>query len=67
MYLISLKLKLKINLERKLKLYSHGAEYYDIYDELGEQRSCSFVKYLTYYSIVPQYILLGTPSQNGVA
>ncbi|KAF7812772.1 Retrovirus-related Pol polyprotein from transposon TNT 1-94 [Senna tora] len=37
------------------------------YDGLGEQRPGHFARFLMECGIVPQYTILGTPSQNGVA
>ncbi|KAL6320066.1 hypothetical protein AAG906_004463 [Vitis piasezkii] len=52
----------KINVVRSY----HGSEYYGRYDGSDEQRPGPFAKYLMECGIVPQYTMLGTPSQNGV-
>ena len=44
-----------------------GGEYDGRYDRSSEQRLGSFAKYLMECGIVPQYTMLGAPSQNGVA
>ena len=44
-----------------------GGEYYDRYDESGEQRPWPFTKFLEEYNIIPQHTMLGKPSINGVA
>ena len=44
-----------------------GGEYYGRYDGSGEQRLGPFAKYLEECGIVPQYIMLGSPSMNGVS
>jgi transposase InsO family protein len=44
-----------------------GGEYYDRSDGLGEQRPAPFAKFLEDNGIVPQYIMSGSPTMNGVA
>ena len=44
-----------------------GGEYYSKYDGSGEQCLGLFAKFLKECSIVPQYIMSGSPSMNGVA
>ncbi|KAL6338697.1 hypothetical protein AAG906_023846 [Vitis piasezkii] len=61
--------KVENQLSKKIKVvrFDRGGEYYGRYDRSGEQRLGSFAKYLMECGIVPQYTMLGTPSQNGVA
>ena len=44
-----------------------GGEYYGRYDESGEQCRRPFAIFLEECGIIPQYIMPGTPSMNGVA
>ncbi|RVW21166.1 Retrovirus-related Pol polyprotein from transposon TNT 1-94 [Vitis vinifera] len=62
-------LKLRNQLNKKIKAVrsDRGGEYYGRYDGSGEQCPGPFAKYLMKCGIVPQYTMLGTPSQNGVA
>ncbi|RVW41773.1 Retrovirus-related Pol polyprotein from transposon TNT 1-94 [Vitis vinifera] len=63
-----IKVEVENQLSKKIKVVrsERGGEYYGRYDGSGEQRLGSFTKYLMECGIVPQYTLLGTPSQNGV-
>ena len=63
------KAEVENQLSKKIKVVrsDRGGEYYGRYDGSGEQRLGSFTKYLMKCGIVPQYTMLGTPSQNGVA
>ncbi|RVW92058.1 Retrovirus-related Pol polyprotein from transposon TNT 1-94 [Vitis vinifera] len=63
------KAKVENQLSKKIKVVrsDRGGEYYGRYDGSSEQRPGSFAKYLMKCGIVPQYTMLGTPSQNGVA
>ncbi|KAK8950691.1 F-box protein SKIP19 [Platanthera zijinensis] len=44
-----------------------GGEYYDKYDGSGKQLPGHFAKFLEKCGIVPQYIMLDTPTMNDVA
>ncbi|RVW13581.1 Retrovirus-related Pol polyprotein from transposon TNT 1-94 [Vitis vinifera] len=63
------KAEVENQLSKKIKAVrsDRGGEYYGRYDGSGEQRPGPFAKYLMECGIVPQYTMLGTPSQNGVA
>ena len=63
------KAKVDNQLSKKIKVVRSdcGDEYYGRYDGSSEQRLGSFAKYLMECGIVPQYTMLGTLSQNGVA
>ena len=63
------KVEVENQLSKKIKVVRsvHGGEYYGRYDGSGEQRLRPFTKYLIKCGIVPQYTMLGTPSENGVA
>ena len=63
------KAEVENQLGKKIKAvkYDRGGEYYGRYDGSGEQRPGPFAKYLSECGIIPQYTMLGTPSQNGVA
>ena len=65
----SYKAEVENQLGKKIKVVksNHGGEYYGRYDGSGEQCPKPFVRYLQECAIVPQYTMLGTPSQNGVA
>ena len=54
-------------LDKKVKIIRsyRGGEYYGRYDGLG-QRPSPFAKLLEKHGICAQYIVLGTPQQNGV-
>ena len=63
------KAKVENQLDKKIKVVKsdRGDEYYGRYEGFGEQHPRSFTKYLMSCGIVPQYTMLGAPSQNGVA
>ncbi|RVW21179.1 Retrovirus-related Pol polyprotein from transposon TNT 1-94 [Vitis vinifera] len=63
------KAEVENQLSKKIKVVRSdlGGEYYGRYDGSGEQCPGPFAKYLMDCGIVPQYIMPGTPSQNGVA
>ncbi|RVX00806.1 Retrovirus-related Pol polyprotein from transposon TNT 1-94 [Vitis vinifera] len=63
------KVEIEDQLSKKIKAirFDRGSEYYGRYDGFDEQRPGPFAKYLMECGIVPQYTMLGTPSQNGVA
>ena len=63
------KAEVENQLNKKIKVVrsNRGGEYYGRYDEFGEQCLGPFAKYLMECGIVPQYTMLGTSSQNGVA
>ena len=65
----SYKAKIENQLGKKIKAIksNHGGEYYGRYDRLREQHLGPFARYLHECGIVPQYTMLRTPSQNGVA
>lgn len=50
----------------KAMKFDHGGEYYGRYDRSGKQYPRPFSKYCAECEIVPQYFMLGKPSQNGV-
>lgn len=55
------KLNKRINIVRS----DRGGEFYGRYDESGRNFS-SFANFLQVYGIIAQYIIPGTPKQNGV-
>ena len=63
------KAEVKNQLNKRFKAVKsdHGGEYYGRYDGSGEQRPGSFAKFPEQCGIVPQYIMHGTPTMNGVA
>ena len=63
------KAEVENQLSKKIKAVrsDRGSEYYGRYDGSGKQRPGPFAKYLMKCGIVPQYTMLGTPSQNGIA
>ena len=63
------KAEVENQLRKKIKAVrsDHGGEYYGRYEGSGEQHPRSFTKYLMQCGIIPQYTMLGAPSQNGVA
>ena len=63
------KAKVENQLDKKIKVVKsdRGDEYYGRYEGFGEQHPRSFTKYLMSCGIVPQYTMLGAPSQNCVA
>ena len=65
----SYKAEVENKLGKKIKVVKsdRGGEYYGRYDGSGEQHPRLFARYSQECGIVPQYIILGTPSQNGVA
>ncbi|WJZ94895.1 hypothetical protein VitviT2T_013713 [Vitis vinifera] len=66
---MNFKAKVENQLSKKIKVVrsDRGGEYYGRYDGSSEQRPGLFAKYLMECGIVPQYTMLGTPIQNGVA
>ena len=62
------KAKVKKQLGKKIKIMNsnRGGEYYGRYTKI-EQLSCPFARFLQEHSIVAQYTMIGSPSQNGVA
>ena len=65
----SYKAKIENQLGKKIKTVksNHGGEYYGRYHGSGEQRPRPFMRYLQECGIIPQYTILGTPSQNGIS
>ena len=63
------KVEVENKLSKKIKIVrsDRGGEYYGRYDGSSEQCPRPFPKYLMKCGIIPQYTMLGTPSQNGVA
>ena len=63
------KTEVENQLGKKIKVvkFDRGCEYYGRYDGSSEQCPRPFPKYLMKCGIIPQYTMLGTPSQNGVA
>ena len=63
------KVEVENQLSKKIKVvrFDRGGEHYGRYDESGEQRPRPLAKYLMECGILPQYTMLETPSQNGVA
>ena len=64
----SYKAEVENKLGKKIKVVKsdRGGEYYGRYDGSGEQHPRPFARYLQECVIVPQYTMLGTPSQNSV-
>ena len=62
------KAEVENQLSKKIKVikFDRGGEFYGRYDGSGEQRPRLFAKYLMECGIIPQYTMLGIPSQNGV-
>lgn len=56
-------------LGKKIKIIrsDRGGEYYGGSSRLGEQHPRPFIEYLAECRIMAQYIIPGTPHQNGVA
>lgn len=50
----------------KVAKSDRGGEFYGNYKGSSEQRPWPFAKFLDESGIVPLYIMLGTPSMNGV-
>nr|KAJ0213750.1 hypothetical protein LSAT_V11C400160130 [Lactuca sativa] len=65
----SFKLEVENQLNKKIKCVrsDRGGEYYGRYDGSGEQRPGPFAIFLEECGIVPQYIMPGSPSMNGVS
>ena len=65
----SYKAEVENKLGKKIKVVKsdRGGEYYGRYDGSGEQHPRPFARYSQECGIVSQYIIPGTPSQNGVA
>ena len=65
----SFKVEVENQLDKRIKNVrsDRGGEYYGKYDGSSEQRPGPFAKFLEECGIVPQYIMPGSPSMNGVA
>ena len=50
----------------KIVRSDRGGEYYEKHGDAGQQKR-SFARYLQDNGIVAQYIMLGSPEENGVA
>ncbi|GJV61682.1 putative RNA-directed DNA polymerase [Tanacetum coccineum] len=62
------KAEVENQLDRKIKVVrsDRGGEYYDRHTDVG-QTPISFFDFCKYHGIINQYIMPGTPQQNGVA
>jgi len=58
--------KRQLDINVKIIRYDRGCEYYGRYDETG-QHPGPFAKLLQKRDICAQYIMPGTPQQNGVS
>ena len=65
----SFKVEVENQLNKRIKNVrsDRGGEYYGKYDGSGEQHPRPFSKFIEECGIVPQYLMPGSPSMNGVA